>query len=55
MKHWKKVMRWRWKGREFCLPVYDVPIKLTFSDAPYDIVKNELVAEADLKIWPEFK
>jgi hypothetical protein len=30
-------------------------IELTFSDAPYDIVENGLVAETGLKVWPEFK
>ncbi len=55
LAHWDKVMRWRRKGREFCSPIYDAPIELTFEDAPYDIVKGGLVAEADFKIWPEFK
>lgn len=48
-------MRWRWEGREFCLPIYDAPIEMTFDDAPYDIAENGLVAEADIKVWPEFK
>lgn len=48
-------MRWRWEGREFCLPIYDTPIEMTFDDAPYDIAENGLVAEADIKVWPEFK
>lgn len=55
LEHWRKVMRWRWKGREFCLPIYDAPIEMTFDDAPYDIAENGLVAEADIKVWPEFK
>lgn len=55
LEYWKRVMRWSWKGRKFCLPVYNAPIELTFSDAPYDIVENGLVAETDLKVWPEFK
>jgi len=55
LEYWKRVMRWSWKGREFCLPVYNAPIELTFSDAPYDIVENGLVAETGLKVWPEFK
>lgn len=48
-------MRWRWDGREFCMPVYDVPFNIEWEDEPYDIVKHGLVAEEDIKIWPEFK
>ena len=54
LEHLRKVMRWRWKGREFCLPVYDTPVKLTSDDDPYDIVQHGLVDGKDLKAWPEF-
>lgn len=42
LEHWRKVMRWRLMGREFCLPIHDAPIKLKFNDAPYDIVEMGL-------------
>lgn len=54
-KHWGKVLRWNLEGREFAMPIYDASIELTFDDEPYDIVQHGLVAEADLKVWPEFK
>lgn len=53
--YWSRIMRWRWDGREFCMPVYDVPFNIEWEDEPYDIVKHGLVAEEDIKIWPEFK
>lgn len=52
LQHWSKVLRWRWKGRLFCTPIYDAPIKLTFEDEPYDIAAHGLVKEEDVKKWP---
>lgn len=53
-KYWKMVMHWHWQGRSLCIPIYDVPITLTFDDEPYDIVENGLVAISNLKVWPNF-
>lgn len=53
LQHWANVMRWKFKGRELCMPICDAPIELTFKDGPYDIAEHGLVAEEDLKIWPE--
>lgn len=51
-EHWRRVRRWRLRGREFCMPLSDCPIPLDFHDDPYDIVENGLVAPGDFKIWP---
>lgn len=42
-RHWSRVMYWKLKGREFCMPVYDAPMELTFQDEPYNIVEHGLV------------
>lgn len=52
-KHWAKAMWWKLMGREFCMPIYDAPVSLTFDDEPYDIVENGLTGESDLKIWAD--
>lgn len=52
-RHWSNVARWRSQGRELDMPIYGAPMVLTFEDEPYDIVEHGLVAEKDLKIWPE--
>lgn len=51
--YWNNVANWRLKGRAFCRPIYDAPIKLALDDDPYDIVKNGLVTEQDFKVWPD--
>lgn len=51
--HWAKVLSWKLKGREFCMPVFDSPIELSFSDEPFDIVRHGLVPESEMKKWPE--
>lgn len=53
-EHWSKVLDWQCVGRKFCSPIYDAPVKLTFDDAPYDIVENGLVAKEDFKTWSSF-
>lgn len=55
LEHWKRVARWRIKGRMLCMPIFDAPVELTFDDEPFDIVANGLVAKADLKVWPDIK
>ena len=55
LEHWKRVTRWRIKGRALCMPIFDAPVELTFDDEPFDIVANGLVVEADLKVWPDIK
>ena len=52
-QYWNNLMHWRWMGREFCYPIYEVPVELTFGDEPYDIVENGLVSEHDFRVWPK--
>jgi len=54
-KYWARLLSWRLKGREFVIPIYDVPFDISWEDEPYDIVEHGLVAECDLKVWPEFR
>lgn len=52
-QYWDNLMHWRWMGREFCCPIYETPVELTFTNEPYDIVENGLVSEHDFRVWPE--
>ncbi len=54
LAHWYEVMHWKIMGREFCMPVFDLPFDISWNDEPYDIVEHGLVAEGDLKVWPTF-
>lgn len=54
-RYWSRLLSWRLKGREFCMPLFDVPFNISWDDEPYDIVKQGLVAEGDLKIWPDYR
>lgn len=51
--YWRKMMRWRWLGREITMPVFDVPVGLRWEDEPYDIIEHGLVPPEDFKTWPE--
>lgn len=53
-EHWSRMLRWRLSGRAICMPVFDLPINLTWDDEPYDIVKNGLVSKENFKKWPDF-
>ena len=53
--YWNRMVRWRWEGREFCMPIYDVPFNIEWENEPYDIVEHELIAEGNIKIWPKFE
>lgn len=50
-EHWAKMHHWYALGREFAVPVYEVPFQITWDDEPYDIVEHGLVPERDLKKW----
>lgn len=52
--HWNRVMYWKLKGREFCMPLFNSLLDISWDDEPYDIVEHSLVNAGDLKIWPEF-
>ncbi len=54
LAHWSEVMYWRIKGREFCMPLSDLPFSISWNDEPYDIVEHGLVVEGDIKVWPTF-
>lgn len=54
MAYWNRMMRCHWIGREICMPVSDLPVRISWSDEPYDIVEHGLVDEKGFKNWPEF-
>lgn len=54
-EYWSDVLYWNLKGRELCMPIFDLPFDISWDDEPYDIVEHGLVAEKDLKIWPKFR
>lgn len=39
------------RGREFALPVSNLPFKITWNDEPYDLVEHGFMRECDLKKW----
>lgn len=53
-EHYKKAMRWRWNGRQICVPVYDAPFSINWEDEPLDLVKNGTVKPKDMKVWGSF-
>lgn len=50
-KYWAQMHRYYAMGREFAIPVFDLPFEITWEDEPYDIVEHGLVPECDLKKW----
>lgn len=54
-EHWARVSKWNLAGRTICMPVFNIPVTLTWDDEPYDIVNNGLVAKEDFKVWPDFR
>ena len=52
--YWCNMLYWHSKGREICMPVFDIPVELEWEDEPYDIVANMLVRKEDFHTWPPF-
>jgi len=38
--HWYETMYWRSMGREFCMPLFDLPLSISWNDEPYDIAEH---------------
>lgn len=52
--HWANVLKWKLKGRKFCMPVQDLPFEVSFHDEPYDIVEHGLVMPEAVKMWERY-